>query len=360
MKKFYHYFFRKLRIRANASDAQLHLLNETEVRQIQLIEGKAMMVAATMAAIGFLLYYLPIYRYPDLFPVSHFFIPYLNYSFDFGVVAFIWGIILGYIEVYLLTLLNIFSVHEIGVVSGYIRSQDKEQRAGDILNVGLQVKDKSAQRYGIDPFQGLNKSLLFFFNLVLFYKGMFANMLVRVLLRKVLGRYAFRVLLDMAGIPIYAAINAWSTRRIIREAKVFIMGSQMIRMLGERFDKLTINDPEFHLLLYDTLQYIAISKRDYHSNHAFLTKVLLESFQIPSKSYHLLEAGYFERFSNAPTEHQEVCRRILIAGLLLDGQLSWREKIKIRQLHQAGIISEDFAAMQGHLRSFLDGKGLEV
>lgn len=360
MKRFYRYFFRKLRIRANASDAQLHLLNDAEVLSVKRIERDAMLVAAAMAVIGFLMYYLPVYRYPELFPLTHFNTPFFKKGIDFGVVAFIWGIVLGYIEVYLLTLLNIFSVHEIGVVSGYIHSHDKEQRAGEILNVGLQVKDKSAQQYGIDPYQGLNKSMLFFFNLLLFYKGLFANMLVRVLLRKVLGRYAFRAVLDMAGIPIYASINAWSTRRIIREAKVFIMGSQMIRMMGQRFETIHITDVGFHDLLYDTLQYIAISKRDYHSNHAFMTRILLDSFGIPSKTYHILVEGYFERFLAATPEQQDICRRILIAGLLLDGQLSWRERIKINQLHKAGIIKEDYAAMERYLQSFLEGKGMDV
>jgi hypothetical protein len=45
-------------------------------------------------------------------------------------------------------------------------------------------------------------------------------------------------------------------------------------------------------LVYDTLQYIAISKRDFHQNHYLLTRELLELWHVPAEARHPLPADY--------------------------------------------------------------------
>src|SRR5215510_9999092 len=113
--------------------------------------------------------------------------------------------------------LKIFRAHQIAVATGFISEATKPERADDVLQIGLEKKTTEVNRYGIDPFQDLDKRLLFIFNSILMFKGWFANQALRFLVRLLLGRYAVRALLDFAGMPLYMALPAYSFHAVMRE-----------------------------------------------------------------------------------------------------------------------------------------------
>jgi hypothetical protein len=201
--------------------------------------------------------------------------------------------------------------------------------------------------------------MLFLFNLVLRLKGWLANQAVRYLVRLLLGRYAVRALLDFAGVPLYMAINAYAAHAVLREAKVVLMGPEAIRALVKRVPGWTPSQLE-QTLVYDTLQYIAVSKRDFHQNHYFLTRDLLELWQVPAETRHPLPADYLEQLRSAPTESRAVCQALILAGFVLDGQLSWRERVRLGRLNRLGIVPERSADVKRQLRRFLSGGGLPL
>ena len=130
----------------------------------------------------------------------------------------------------------------------------------------------------------MNKWSLFLFNLVFRLKGWLGNKAIRFLTRLLLGRYAVRAVLDFAGMPLYMAINAYAVYTVMREAKVIILGQAAVGLMLQRLPEVALSSAEQDLL-YDTLQYIAISKRDFHGNHYLLTKGLLDHFfRFPPKA----------------------------------------------------------------------------
>ena len=134
-----------------------------------------------------------------------------------------WAVLLTTVELLLLTLLNLVGVHEIAVATGFLTPETKSDRTGALLSIGLELKLSEVTRYGINPFEGLNPSMLFLFNLIVRLKGFLANQAIRYLTRLFLGRYAVRALLDFAGVPVYMAINAYATHAVLREGKVALM-----------------------------------------------------------------------------------------------------------------------------------------
>lgn len=152
-------------------------------------------------------------------------------------------------------------------------------------------------RYRIDPFQGLNKRVLFFFNTLLRLTGWLANQIVRYLLRLV-------------------------AHRALRRAGA------------------------------------TISKRDFHQNHYLLTKQLLRLLQITSEKYHPIPDDYLEKLNKAHPDVGDLCRLVILLGYILDGQLSWRERFKLRDLNRAGILKESYADLKRYAREFLNGAGV--
>jgi hypothetical protein len=358
MGNHFNLFYQKLPAPNISADEQLHLLNELEIRRLHQRRRLVMTIAAMLSVIGFLIYYLPVYRFPHLFPSIKLEIPLIGAAIGLPWAELLWCVLLTSIELYLLTLLNIFGAHEIAVATGFITSATKSERADAILQIGLERKSREVSRYGIDPFQGVDKRLLFIFNAVLRLKGWFANQVIRFLARLLLGRYAVRALLDFVGMPIYMAINAYSVHAVMREARVIIMGRTLINLLIARLPRRELSAAEKELL-YDTLQYVAICKRDFHQNHYLLTKALLEFFQVPAKTHHRLPDDYAERLKQARAAPAALCQLIILLGLILDGRVSWRERLRLRQMNRLGVLKESHADLKRYARDFLNGAGVE-
>jgi hypothetical protein len=358
MENHFKLFYRKLPSGNAVADEQLHLLNEAEIGRLRQRQRMAPAIAALLSVAGFLGYYLPIYRFPHLFPSIVLAIPLSGAAVRLPWAELLWCVALTSIELYLLTLLNIFGAHEIAAVTGFVTVATKPERADAILQIGLEKKSREVSRYGIDPFQGMDKRLLFLFNAVLRLKGWFANQAVRFLVRLLLGRYAVRALLDFVGMPIYMAINAYSVRAVMREARVIIMGQTLINLLIARLPRRELSAVEKELL-YDTLQFVAVCKRDFHQNHYLLTKALLEFFHITAEKYRLLPDDYAERLKQAHATPAALCQFIILLGFILDGRVSWRERLRLRQMNRLGVLKESHADLKRYARDFLNGAGVD-
>lgn len=354
---FFDRFYHHLPVRAVEADEHLHLLNEAEAAHIRHSRGLIMLLAALLSVAGFLAYYLPVYYFPEFFPARA--LTLFGASFRLPWSELLWAVLLTTIEIVLLTLLNIAGVHEIAVATGLLHAANKSDQRQDLLRIGLEKKTTEVTRYGIDPFQGLNQWVILLFNTMLRLKGWFGNQLIRYVTRVLLGRYAVRAVLDFAGMPLYMAINAYSVHAVMREAQVIIMGRTVIERLMRQIPPAPLAEADKELL-YDTLQYIAVSKRDFHQNHYLLTRELLDRFQIAPKQSHPLSGDYFERIARADERSQSLCRIVILLGFILDGRLSWRERRKLRALNAAGILHETLDAVRGHLRDFLQGRGVDA
>jgi hypothetical protein len=352
-------FFNRLPVRRLSTDGQLHLLDRQEIRRLRRIQNTVMAIAATFSVLGFLAYYLPVYFYPQWFPAAQVSLSVLNAPLRLAWGASLWGIALALLELRALVFLNLASVHEIAVTTGFLNAANKAEKGESLIKIGLEIRSPDVRRYGIDPFQGLNKWLLFLFNLVVRLRGWLGNKVVRFLTRLLLGRYAVRAVLDFAGMPLYMAINAYAVYAVMREAKVIILGQTAVGLLLQRLPEVALSSAE-QGLLYDTLQYIAISKRDYHSNHYLLTKGLFDHFHILPKHYHRLSEDYLAKVQGAAPGVQALCRLVIVLGLILDGHLAWRERWKLRRLHERHVLPEGDREVKRRLRDFANGAGISA
>ncbi len=364
MKKLYSLYYNRLSIPNIKTDSQLHLLNDDEIAVIRRQENLAIFWSAFIGMLGVLFLYLPQYWFPELFPEIELILPVIG-KIQFPLISTLFGIPLVFVEIYALTLLNIHSVHRIAAATGFINNQDKllAEKKAKLLGISTEEKDKSLLNYGIDPLQGMAKYQIFLVTALFALKATLSNLVMKIVVRRVLGRYAVREVLDMLGIPIFAFWNALATRTVLREARVVIMGQNLIDNILQNISKNNVlknelKSSENQTLLYDTLQFIAISKRDFHANHIYLTHHVLEVFSVPIKEKHLLSKDYFQNLSNAPIATQKLCKFIIILGFLLDGSFSFREIQRLQELNKVQILEEKLGEVRGYKNDFLNGKGI--
>lgn len=359
MRFLYYFFYRLLPIRKVNTDGALYLLNEQEIAGIRRNETIAMWIAAFLGAMGVVLLYVPQYLFPGLFPDTA--ITWSGKTYHLPIVMLLYSLVLVVVEIVLLTFLNIWCTHEVAVATGFLNYTNKSEkdRRNLLVDIGLEKKNKQVLTYGIDPLQGINKKALMVWNLLFILKATLSNMLFKVLIQRLLGRYAVKALQDFAGIPIFALWNAYGTRVILRQARVIIMGQNLIEELQHRIYKEQAPTDSFKSLLYDTLQYIAISKRDFHYNHYLLAKNLFDLYKIPPQKEHWLEAGYYEKLRMADPQEKKICQLIIVLGFLLDGKLSYREKQQMTELREQDLLSLSSAELKTYQEDFVQGRGVE-
>lgn len=353
----YRRFFDRLPVRPIRGDEQLHLLSPEELRNVRRTHVLAVTLAAALSVMGFLLYFLPVYSAPELFPSA----PVTLFGAEIVVpwAETLWGVLLMVIEIYMLVLLNLWGVHEIAVATGLLAAHNKPAIADQLLDIGLENKHRGLLKYGIDPFLGLSPWLLFLVNTLLRLKGFLGSKLLRYAVQRLLGRFAVREVLDFVGMPIYMAINGLSTHAVMREAKVIIMGQKLIERIAGLLPPATLATAEHRELLFDTLRFIAVSKRDFHQNHFRLTKTLIERFAIEVADDPGSLDDFLERLGRAPDPLRRACVLLIVVGFILDGHVSWRERRRIGELRERGVFDYDAREVKALCADFVRGAGVE-
>lgn len=359
MRTIYHRFYRFLPIRKMNADSELFILNEAEVKTIRKNEHIAIWLAAFFGAMGVILLYVPQFAWPQLFP--SYTIVVQGKAFAVPIIMLLYSLILVLIEIMLLTFLNIWCAHEVAVATGFLTHENKRSthKRNLLVDIGLEKKNKQELTYGIDPLQGINKTALLTWNFFFILKATLSNMLFKVLIQRMLGRYALLAVKDFAGIFIFSAWNAYGTKVILKEARVIIMGQNLIEQVVARIKIDQEPTPEFKSLLYDTMQYIAINKRDFHQNHYILTKMLFIAYKIKPKETHFLEEGYLDKLQAADAEEKKICLLLIILGFLLDGDISIREMLQMNELRKLGFLDLQTEMIKQYERDFLNGKGID-
>ena len=360
MERFYHRFFDALPIRCVASDEDLHLLNPQELRLVRRTERWAMAAAALIEVAAYLVIFLPIYQFPELFAQATLRLggPFVHLSGDYPWLRDAWMLGVTVAELFVLLLLNLAAVHGISVATGYIRRDQRAAETRSLIRIALDSRFLELQQFGINPFERLHPWVLLLYLVFNRLKGLLGSLLIRAVLVNVFGREALRVWLDFSGMPLYMAINVYTTHAILRNARVVVMGQTSIDIVRRKLPALALTEWESGLL-YDTLQFIAVNKGDYHANHYYLSKAVIEHFAIPLEASHPLPEDYPQKLQAARPQVADVCRLIIVLGFLLDGSLSWRERRQLARLNRQGLLSLSFAELEGHRRAFVDGQGLD-
>jgi hypothetical protein len=357
----YSIFYKLLPIKKSIADGDIHLLNDLEIKSIKKTEKVAILYSAIIGGIMVVALYAPQYKYVSFFSAREFIVPLLDYKINISFTSFIYGYLLVFVEVVFLTMLNIYCAHEIALSTGFIdvRNKSSKEKKQFLLNISHQKKNKEIHKLGIDPYLGLGKSAVFFLNLLFSLKATLSNYFVRNIFQRLLGRYAFRMVLDLLGIPVFAFWNAMGTAKVLKESRIVFMGVNYLQQFEIELSKFRALSELEKSILYDSLQYISICKRDYHQNHYVLSKIIIDNFSITTESVHLISKDYEINLKSCENDFKKLNEKILILGIVLDGVVSYRERNRIKRLNTSGVLTLRFSEIKEIANGFVYGKGIE-
>lgn len=331
-----------------------YVLNADECRRIRQAKALTLMAAALLGILGVLLLYLPQYYWPDLFvstPVRAF-----GTVYQLPLITVLYGILLVYLEVSLLIVINLRGVQSIMRACQFPRAHDAQydRHLRALADAALEQTNRGILRFGIDPYLNMPRWGLTVFFLLNVTKAVVSTILVK----RFLGRYALRQFTDLAGMPIYALWNAWASWQVLHEAQVRVMAPTTIReFVNELHDEWGKSD-EFRPLILESLQYVAILKRQYNYAHFLLTETLIDRFGLRTDA--TLTGHFVERIAQAPAPVRRSLERLIVFGVLVDGKLSWFEKRRLRQLRRSGFLTYSTNDIQRIGEEYNQGQGLWV
>ncbi|MCB9223663.1 MAG: hypothetical protein H6582_05735 [Crocinitomicaceae bacterium] len=344
-------------------DAELFLLSEKEIQILRSIRIKTFVKAGIAGTLGVLLLYVPYHLFGEaLFPMNHIWIPGYEEYVDLEVLFLIYSTVLVFIEIWYLTFINVKAVSSIADVCGHPNPIDEnyDHNVNALIAVGLEKKQKELKAIGIDPYEGLSKVGVVIFQFLLKLKATASNMLFRVLVKKVLGRYALRLVLDLAGIPVYAFWNILGARKVMNEARVRVMAPPLIKRCSEVLFEEQKDNPEFIKHIYDTLQLISESKRSFHYNHFLLSITMLNKFGIEVKEEPVYNEDFLEEIPTLSAKTRDGIEKLFIFGIMIDGRLSYRERKAIRYLKEKNVLEYKEEDIVVWSRDYFNGRGIEA
>lgn len=346
---------------AQEGDA-LFLLSEAEIAALQKIKRRTYFKAGLAGVLGVALLYGPYHLFGEaLFPMNQIWIPVYGEYIELEVSFLVYSLVLVMAEIWFLTHTNIMAVAAIARACGHPNAADKnyENNVNALIAVGLEKKQKELESIGINPYEGLNPIGLFVFQLIIRLKAALTGFLFKLLIKKALGRYALRAVIDFAGMPVYAFWNIWGTRTIMNETRVRVMAPPLINRCADLLHEQHKNNPEFIQSLYDTLQLISESKRSFHYNHFLLSVTLLDRFGIVITEEPPYNDDFLEEIPNLSAETRRGVQQLFVFGIMIDGAISTREKKAIRYLIDKGVLEYSEEEIRAWSKDYFDGRGIE-
>lgn len=333
------------------------VMSDLERYVIGKVRRQTLFMAGLLGALGVVLLYMPQYLWPRFFEATLINVP--GFSVDLPLVTTLYGILLVYLEVYALLYINLRAVRYIMAVCQFPRQHDAqyERHLHALADAARERQDKGILRFGIDPYIGLPQWGLTAFFVVNRLKAALSNFVLKFILRRVLGRFVLRQVTDLASIPVYGFWNVWASHRVIHEAKIRVMAPLTIREFVDELHGEWRHNSAFCELIPEALQYVAVLKRQYNYAHLLLTETLMDQFGLQV----IQPTGNFlDRLASAPADVRQPLERLVIFGVLIDGNLSWFEKRRLRQLKQRGWLSYSITEIEQIGKEYYQGRGLWV
>lgn len=358
------YAYRQLSKNVRTQEADdLFILSAEEKEALRTIRNSTYFKAGLAGVLGIVLLYVPYHLFGDnLFPKHAVWIPFYKDYIELEIEFLIYSVVLVFLEIWYLTFVNIQSVNAIAKACGNLdpAHSEFEENIDSLINVGLEKKRKELEKVGINPYEGLSKWGVLAFQVVVKLKAAISGFIWKILVSKILGRYALRMVVDVLGAPIYAIWNIYACRKVMNEARVQVMAPPLINNFALQLEAEFKDNEEFKSVIYPTLQAISVSKRAFHYNHFLLATALLTRFNIeinPDPDY---DPDFLKKVDDLSPEIQKAVSKLIVFGIIIDGGLSLIEKRSLVRLKKEKVLPYTLNQVKQWSNEYFEGKGIDA
>lgn len=332
-----------------------------ELQEIKKLEFQFLAISALIGVVFVLGFYIPIYVFPQFFNGQVIEVNFFGIEIQIRWVREFANLFLTYIELYFLSIAGIFMIQKLAAVLDFpaINSKHYELHQRNIELLCLERKQKKEKEIGLDPFKGLSSVQLLFMIFISRFKAILSNLLIRFLLQRFAGRYVFKAMIDMVGIPVYAFWNAFTMKKLFNDAKFYILSVELTDFLAEKLEFEVEVKHELSKKIHEILKSVVRLKREYSYVNYYFSSRMLESLKVE------IETSNEDTVTELLTHHSnprvlQFIHLVFTTGIILDGKISRQERKYILNFNRISTFKESpLNSITPFLKAYQDGRGIE-
>lgn len=217
--------------------------------------------------------------------------------------------------------------------------------------VALEYPSPGSLIYGVDPHAYLHGWKLTFRALLYRLKISLSSFILRLLLRRLLGRLTLRGFLPVLTGPLYAAWNAWIAARIIHEAYLQALGPALVKHLMET---LKGSDAKTRHLVAQGVGKLIMRNQHSHPNLVLLLARLLDSLPDKPQTIEVDWPTTLHEYSQLTGDSRQTLLNALTQATLMSGTYRGSRKRFLEDVFaacQTPLLHGDIKAQQQRLWS---------
>lgn len=221
-----------------------------------------------------------------------------------------------------------------------------------LARAALEFPNPEQRVHGIDPYArvpGWRRTLA---NLAYRAKVGLSSFVLRMLLRRIVGRALIRGVIPLLALPLFAAWNAFITWRVMREARIRALGPGMVETLAEALA--SARDPEAtaSILMHGVAELIQRGA-DAHPNVVLLMSRLAEQAGDPDLDIKLDWQRARERLRELEEDDRRRALKVLTRATVIGSGVRTSQRQLLEDAHEAAGQRFDEQALVRARRRFL-------
>jgi hypothetical protein len=279
-----------------------------------------------------------------------------------------WGLFLALIVVVRgLEILVLYwnAIRGAGRISALAGLQLAEHETGEsvaraLVRAALELPNLREPIYGVDPYARTPRWKLTLLALGYKVKVGATSFLLRVLLRRLIGRAALRFFIPLVAIPVYAIWNTIVTAWVLRQARIRAFGPLAIRDLAQYLAAARGRlSPECRRLIVQGVGEAIVRTGTAHPNYHLLLGRLLEVLDVSPQEIKVEWESACSAAGNLPEAECRVLLTVLLVTAIIDGRVSKSELALLEEAHHLCHRPYDRDKVGRILKAFLHAQGIE-
>jgi hypothetical protein len=256
------------------------------------------------------------------------------------------------------------AVHRLAHVAGLDLFPDGPEAehaavAAAMARAALELPNPTHELFGIDPLREASRFGIVVASLIYKAKISASSFLLKMFVRRLVGRTLVRAWLPLLGVPVTAAWNGVVAWLVLREARIRAMGPSAAKeMIGVIFARAPALSDEGRVAAKRAVAAAIVRTRDLHPNLVALWIEVRDRVG-PDETHGIDDARLFiERLRTLSAEELAIVLRILGVASILDGRVTAAERRLLRASYVAVGRSPDLAPIHRLRRAFLRGDAI--
>lgn len=255
------------------------------------------------------------------------------------------------------------SVHKLSTIAGlnlFPKQGNERGLATYLVRAALELPNPPDDLEGIDPRREVSKFRLFVAATVYKLKATATNFFAKAILRRMVGRSAFRALMEFVAVPVYAFWNGLIAYWVIRQARIRAMGESAV----EEFSEVLYENPEGYseqarIAAFQAIGAAIVRTVDLHPNLILFMEASSRHLGDPGDAT-LDNSELFIRSVLALSDpEKEFALRVFVVACLLDGRIAPREKRLMREVFERCGFESDLSDVNSLLKMFVKGQDFD-